>query len=173
MSCLCFRGDVERLLIHMCDNNRYVESVAITRCPMPEAIYGFEWGLLNAWCLNRLILSCPKIRSLKFNEIHICGDILYDNLGMLRKLTCLHLSHSTTLTPKQIKIIANKCCNLAQLWLSGEDHSCYEEDWEDAYCTLFQQRWRTLIHLQFDASKLRDETFKVLKYMYVCVIVCV
>jgi hypothetical protein len=37
---------------------------------------------------------------------------------------------------------------------------------------LFQQRWRTLTHLQLDASGLRDEVFKVLKYVCVCVCAC-
>jgi len=94
---------------------------------------------------------------------------VYDNLGiLLPKLTCLHLSHSHYLTPKQIKNIATKCCNLAQLWLSGEKCYGYKEDWENAYCTLLQKRWRTLYHLQFDASKLSDEAFKVLNYVCMC-----
>jgi hypothetical protein len=65
-----------------------------------------------------------------------------------------------------MKNIASKCYNLAQLSISGETCCGQKEDWEDAYKTLFQQRWRTLIHLQFDASKLTDEAFKVMKYIY-------
>jgi hypothetical protein len=141
-------------------------------------VNSWEWGLLNARCLNRPIKCCPKIRSLKFNDLRIRSDKFYDNLGiLLPRLTCLHLSQGHFLTPKQIKNIATKCCNLAQLWLSGENCCGYKEDWENAYCTLFKQRWRTLTHLQFDASKLRDEAFKVLKYLcmyvYVYVRVCV
>ena len=167
MSCLCFRGDVEQLLSHVCDDNQDVESVAVTRYPRREGKNSWGWGLLYGSCLNRLISSCPNVWSLKLNDIHIwCGGF-YDNLGiLLPKVNRLHLSHSCTLTPKHIKNIATKCCNLAQLGLSGEE--CYNDDgWEDAYCTLFQQRWRTLTHFQFDASKLRDEAFKVLKYMCV------
>jgi hypothetical protein len=174
MSCLCFRDDVEQLLSHLCKNNRRVESVAVTRCSKSEVVNSWEWGLLNARCLNRLIKCCPKIRSLKLNNLRIRSDKFYNNLGiLLPKLTCLHLSHSHFLTPKQLKNIATKCCNLAELWLSGENCCGYKEDWENAYCTLLQQRWRTLTHLQFDASKLRDEAFKVLKYLCVCVCVCV
>ena len=167
MSCLCFRDDVERLLSHLCKtNNRYLESVAVTRCSKSEVVNSWEWGLLHASCLHRLIKCCPKIRSLKLNDLRIRSDKFYDNLGiLLPNLTCLHLSHSHFLTPKQIKNIATKCCNLAELWLSGETCCGLNEDWEDAYCTLFQQRCRTLTHLQFDACKLRDEGFEVLKYI--------
>jgi hypothetical protein len=95
----------------------------------------------------------------------IRSDKFYRDLGiLLPNLTCLHLSHNHFLTPKQIKNIATRCCNLAQLWISGENCCGQKEDWENAYKTLFQQRWRTLTHLQFDASKLTDEVFKVKKY---------
>jgi len=167
MSCFCFRDDVEQLLSHLCKNNQHVESVAVMWCSKSEELNSWEWGLLHAKCLNRLIKRCPKIRSLKLNNIRIYSDKFYDNLGiLLPNLTCLHLSHSHFLTPKQIKSIATNCCNLAQLWLSGETCCGFHEDWEDAYCTLFQQRCRTLTHLQFDASRLRDEAFEVLKYIF-------
>lgn len=160
----CFRDDVEQLLSHVCKTNRCVESVAVTRCSKSEVVNSWEWGLLHARCLNRLIKCCSKIRSLKLNDLRIRSDKFYGNLGiLLPKLTCLHLSHSHFLTSKQIKNIAMKCCNLAQLWLSGENCCGHKEEWENAYQTLFQQRCRTLTHLQFDASKLRDEAFKVLK----------
>ena len=175
MSHLCFRDDLQQLLSHLCKIKRHVESVAVTRCSKPEVVNFCEWGLRIARCLNRLIKSCPKIRSLKLNDLLILGYEFYDNLSiLLSKLTCLRLSHNYCLTPKHIKNIATKWCNLAQLWLSGT--YCYgnKENWENAYCTLLQQCWRTLTHLQFDASKLRDEAFKVLKYMCVCgVCVCV
>ena len=167
MSCLCFRDDVEQLLSHLCKtSNIHVESVAVTQCSKSKVEKLQEWGLLHASCLNRLIKCCPKIWNLKLTDLHIRSDKFYDNLGiLLPNLTCLHLSHSHFLTPKQIKNIAIKCCNLAELWLSGEICCGSYEDWEDAYCTLFQQRCRTLTHLHFDACSLRDEAFQVLKYI--------
>ena len=178
MSCLCFRGDAEQLLSHLCKTNRHVESLEVTRCFEVEIVNCGLWISLSSRCLNRLIKCCPKIRNLKFEEMWIRSDKFYDNLGiLLPKLTCLHLSHSHLLTPQRIKNIVTKCCNLAQFCLSGLTSRGYKKEWEDAYCTLLQQHWRTLTHLQFDASKLRDEAFKVLKYlcMYVrmCVCVCV
>ena len=176
MSCLCFRGDAEQLLSHLCETNRRVESVEVTRCFGVEIVNRRQWLSLSARCLNRLIECCPKIRSLKLKEMWIHYDKFYDNLGiLLPKLTCLHLSHSHILTTQHIKNIVTKCCNLAQFCLNGL--TCYgcKEEWEDVYCTLLQQRWRTLTHLRFDACKLRDEAFKVLKYlcMYVCICVYV
>jgi len=166
MSCLCFTDDVEQLLSHLCKINRHVESVAVTRYSKSEVVNSWEWGLLTARCLNRMIKCCQKIWSLKLNDLQIYSDKLYDNLSiLLPKLTCLHLSHSHILTPKQVKNIATKCCNPAQLWLSGENCCGYKEDWKNAYCTFFKQRWRTLTHVQFDASKLRDEAFNVLEYL--------
>jgi hypothetical protein len=162
MCCLCFRDDVEQLLTHVCKTNRRVESVAIIRCSKTEVLNSWEWGLLHAWCLNRLIKCCPRIQSLKLNYLHIRSDKFYNDLGiLLPKLTCLHLSHSHFLTPKQVTNIAMKCCNLAQFWLSGDKCCGRKEEWENAYKCLFQQRWRTLTHLQFDACKLKDEVFKV------------
>jgi hypothetical protein len=96
----------------------------------------------------------------------IRSDKFYRDLGiLLPNLTCLHLSHNHFLRPNQIKNIATKCYNLAHLSISGETCCGQKEEWEDAYKTLFQQRWRTLTHLQFDASKLTDEVFKVMKYI--------
>jgi hypothetical protein len=169
--CLCFRSDVEELLSHVCDNNQNVESVTVTRA---GSIYCSHWGFLCADCLNRLIFCCPKIQRLKLNYIHIDNESFYNNLSIrLPKLTWLHLSHNITLKPQHIKIIATDCCNLVQFWLSGKDNLYYYKDWEDAYRTLFQHHWRTLTHLQLDAFGLRDDGFKVLKYVCLCVCVCV
>lgn len=160
----CFRDDVEELISQLCTTNHSVESVAIKRCSKSEVVNSWEWALLHARHLNRLIKCCPKIRRLKLNEVCIRSNKFYHDLGiLLPNLTCLHLSHNHFLTPKQIKNVATKCCNLAQLWISGENCCGQKEDWENAYKTLFQQRWRTLTHLQFDASKLTDDVFKVMK----------
>lgn len=160
----CFRDDVEELISQLCTTNRSVESVAVKRCSKSEVLNSWEWALLHARHLNRLIKCCPKIRRLKLNEVCIRSNKFYHDLGiLLPNLTCLHLSHNHFLTPKQIKNIATNCHNLAQLWISGENCCGQKEDWESAYKTLFQQRWRTLTHLQFDASKLTDDVFKVMK----------
>jgi hypothetical protein len=143
-----------------------VESVEVNQCSKLEVKNKWDWGFLKASCLNSLIKCCPKIWKLKLINLHIQSAKFYDNLGiLLPNLTCLHLSHSHYLTPKQIKNIATKCCNLAELCLSEEICCSSYEVWEDAYCTLFQQRRRTLIHLEFDASRLRDEACQVLKYI--------
>lgn len=160
----CFRNDVEELLSQLCRTNQHVESVAIKRCSSSEVVNSWDWALLRARYLNRLTKCCPKIRNLKLNELCIRSDKFYRDLGiLLPNLTCLHLSHNHFLTPKHIKNIATKCYGLARLWLSGESCCGQKEEWESAYQTLFQQRWKTLTHLQFDASKLTDEVFKVCK----------
>ncbi|XP_023704501.1 F-box/LRR-repeat protein 7-like isoform X2 [Cryptotermes secundus] len=157
------RDDVEELISQLCTTNRSVESVAVKRCSKSEVLNSWEWALLHARHLNRLIKCCPKIRRLKLNEVCIRSNKFYHDLGiLLPNLTCLHLSHNHFLTPRQIKNIATNCHNLAQLWISGENCCGQKEDWESAYKTLFQQRWRTLTHLQFDASKLTDDVFKEL-----------
>lgn len=162
----CFRDDVEELLSHLCTTNRSVESLVIKRCSKSEVLNSWEWALLHARPLNRLIRCCSKIRCLTLNEVCIRSDKFYRDLGiLLPNLTCLHLSHNHFLRPNQIKNIAAKCYNLAHLSISGETCCGQKEEWEDAYKTLFQQRWRTLTHLQFDASKLTDEVFKVMKYI--------
>jgi hypothetical protein len=138
--------------------NREVESVAVTGCLKSEAVHFWDWGRLHSRCFNRLITFCPKIQSLKLNDLHISSDRFYDNLGiLLPKLTCLHLSHSHILTPKQIKNIATKCCNLAQLWLS-EENCCYKENWGECLLHLVPATLENP-YLQFDFSTLRDEAF--------------
>ncbi|XP_021916289.1 uncharacterized protein LOC110828159 isoform X2 [Zootermopsis nevadensis] len=155
------RDDVDELLCQLCRTNQHVQSVAIKRCTNSEVVNSWDWPLLRARYLNRLIKCCPKIRTLKLNELCIRSDKFFHDLGLLLpNLTCLHLSLNHFLKPKHIKNIATKCCSLARLWLSGECCCGRKEEWENAYQTLFRQRWKTLTHLQFDASKLTDDVFK-------------
>jgi len=154
----------------MFETNQHVKSVAVTHCFNSEKVNSRNWRLLHESCVNELIECCPNIRSLKLNSLQVNSDTFNDKSNIpLPNLTHLHLSHNYYLEPKLMMSIASKCCNLTQLWVTGEISHGDTEDWDKAFSTLLQKCWGTLTHLQFDAFLLSDEAFKVLKYLYMYV----